>query len=170
MENTQNSPELEDQNYKLINFLLFFMVLSPLVFILILFKLDRIDSSNGDPIVSKIFIDLSSYIDLFFIIFLGISILIIFTTYWFALPKAMKKYQDKGYNFSYLTFVLMFASNDLIVAFGFFIGNLSLGINHQVDWLKFLLLLGIGWTQMIYLYGWKIPKDYRKFSFKSSKK
>jgi len=121
MENTQYSQELEAQNYKAINLLLFIMVvLAPLVFILVLFKIDRIDSSNNVPIVAKIFIDLSSNIDLFFIIFLGISILIIFTTYWFVFPMAMKKYQDKGYNFSQFTFVFMFGFNYIIVVFGFF--------------------------------------------------
>ena len=163
--------ELETRNNYYKNFLLLtLVVISPNVYILILFILDWTKSSNNDPIESTPIIDLSNNIDLIFILFLGISILIICTTYWFILPRVMKKYQDLGYNESFFTFFLMFALNDEIVVFGLIIGILSWVNNDHADWLKFSLLLGIGWIQMIYLYGWKIPKNLRTFSFKSPKK
>ena len=170
MENTQFSPEFEDETYKYKNYLLFnLVVIAPLLYILIVFMLDRIDTSNDPQFEPPFNLDLFSNIDLIFIIFIGISILIIFTTYWFVLPQTMKKYQDKGYNESFFTFFLMFAFNDVIALFGLIIGILSWVINDHADWLKFFLLMGIGWIQMIYLYGWKIPKKFRKISFKSSK-
>jgi len=171
MENTQYSPELEDQNYKAKNFLLFdLVVIVPIVYILILFILDSIDSANDHPYKTIFNINSSSDINLIFITFLGISIMIIFATYWFVLPVTMKKYEEIGYNESFFTFFLMFAINNAIIVFGFIIGILSWTINDHADWWKFLLLGGIGLIQTIYLYGWKIPKDYRRFSFKSSKK
>ena len=165
------SPELEARNNNFKNYLLInLVVIAPLVYVLILFILDWTKSSNNDPIETTPIIDPSLNIDLIFITFIGISILIISATYWFILPKVMKKYQDKGYNESFFTFFLMFALNDVIVVFGLIIGILTWVINDHVDWLKFSLLGGIGWIQMIYLYRWKIPDDYRKFSFKSLKK
>lgn len=165
------SPELEARNNNFKNYLLInLVVIAPLVYVLILFILDWTKSSNNDPIETTPIIDPSLNIDLIFITFIGISILIISATYWFILPKVMKKYQDKGYNESFFTFFLMFAFNDVIVVFGLIIGILTWVINDHVDWLKFSLLGGIGWIQMIYLYRWKIPEDYRKFSFKSLKK
>lgn len=165
------SPELEARNNNFKNYLLInLVVIAPLVYVLILFILDWTKSSNNDPIETTPIIDPSLNIDLIFITFIGISILIISATYWFILPKVMKKYQDKGYNESFFTFFLMFALNDVIVVFGLIIGILTWVINDHVDWLKFSLLGGIGWIQMIYLYRWKIPEDYRKFSFKSLKK
>ena len=171
MENTQFSPEFEDQTYRYKNYLLFnLVVIAPLLYILILFMLDRIDTTNDPPNEPPFNIDFFSNIELIFIIFIGISILISITTYWFVLPLAMKKYQDMGHNKSFFTFFLMFALNDVIVVFGLIIGILSWVINDHVDWLKFSLLAGIGWIQMIYLYKWKIPKKFRKISFKSLKK
>ena len=58
----------------------------------------------------------------------------------------------------------MFTINNAIVLFGLIIGILSWVANDRADWIKFLLFVGIGWIQMIYLYFWKIPKEYRKFS------
>ena len=171
MENTQFSPEFEDQTYRYKNYLLFnLVVIAPLLYILILFMLDRIDTTNDLPYKPPFDIDLLSNIDLIFIIFIGISILIIFATYWFVFPLTMKKYQEMGYNKSFFTFFLMFALFDVIVVFGLIIGILSWVINDHADWLKFSLLVGIGWIQMIYLYKWKIPKKFRKISFKSLKK
>jgi len=163
--------ELETLNNTYKNFLLLTLVVfAPNIYILILFILDWTKSSNNAPIESTPIIDLSNNIDLIFILFLGISIIIICTTYWFILPRVLKKYQDMGYNESFFTFFLMFALNDVILIFGLVIGILSWVINDHANWLKFSLLLGIGWIQMIYLYGWKIPKNLRTFSFKSPKK
>jgi len=171
MEKTQNSPEFEDQTYSQKNFLLFILVvIAPLVYILILFMLNTIDSTNDPPYEPIFNLNSSLNIDLIFITFIGISILIISATYWFIFPKVMKKYQDMGYNESFFTFYLMFAFNDVIVVFGLIIGVLTWAINDHADWLKFSLLVGLGWTQMIYLYRWKIPKNFRKYSFKSLKK
>ena len=165
------SPELEVQDRTMKNFLLFILVvITPLMYILILAILDITKSSNPEPIDSSPTLDLPYNLDLIFILFLGISILIIFVTYWFVLPKTMKKYQDQGYDFSYFSFFLLIALNEIIVLFGLIIGILSwLGTVHT-DWLKFVLFVGIGWIQMLYLYIWKIPKDFRQFSFKFSKK
>ncbi|TFH27794.1 MAG: hypothetical protein E4G98_05840 [Promethearchaeota archaeon] len=164
-------PELEVQDRTMKNFLLFILVvITPLMYILILAILDITKSSNPEPIDSSPTLDLPYNLDLIFILFLGISILIIFVTYWFVLPKTMKKYQDQGYDFSYFSFFLLIALNEIIVLFGLIIGILSwLGTVHT-DWLKFVLFVGIGWIQMLYLYIWKIPKDFRQFSFKFSKK
>ncbi len=164
------SPEIEAQNRTMKNFLIFsLVVMTPLMHILILSVLDITKSSANEPIDSSPTIDLPYNLDLIFIIFLGISILIIFVTYWFVLPTVLKKYQDKGYDLSYFTFFLLIALNEVIVIFGLIIGILSWINTVHTDWLKFLILVGIGWIQMIYLYIWKIPKDFRQFSFKFSK-
>ena len=154
------------------NFLLVtLVVINPFVYILILALLAWTKSSIDGPIASTPtpIIDLSSNIDLLFITFLGIGLLIIFATYWVVLPYAMKRYREKGYTPSFFTFFLMFSINDAIVVFGLIIGILSWAVNDHVEWLKFILLFGIGWIQMLCLYGWKIPKDFRMFSFKFSK-
>ncbi|MHA1678526.1 MAG: hypothetical protein ACTSW3_07080 [Promethearchaeota archaeon] len=172
MENPQPSIELEDQNYKVKNLLIFILVvILPFLFILILFIVDLIDSSNDRPYKPKLIFDFyfSSIIDICFVALLVISILIIIATYRFTLPIAMKKFQDKGYTYNFFTFFLTLTLNNAIVVYGFIIGIFSWSINTHVDWWKTLMLVGIGWIQMIYLYGWKIPKDYRKFSFKSLK-
>ena len=164
------SPEIEAQNRTMKNFLIFsLVVMRPLMYILILSVLDITKSSANEPIDSSPTIDLPYNLDLIFIIFLGISILIIFVTYWFVLPTVLKKYQDKGYDLSYFTFFLLIALNEVIVIFGLIIGILSWINTVHTDWLKFLILVGIGWIQMIHLYIWKIPKDFRQFSFKFSK-
>jgi len=171
IENNLLNYKLETRNKNFKNLLLLYLVvLVPLVYILILFILDWTKSSNNDPMESTPIIDLSNNIDLIFILFLVISIIFICTTYWFILPRVMRKYQNMGYNESFFTFFLMFALNDVIVVFGGIIGILTWVINDHADWLKFFLLVGIGWIQMLYLYRWRIPKNFRKFSFRSPKK
>ncbi len=167
--NLFSSPELEVRSRTYKNFLIFNLVaIVPFVYILILFILDITKTSSNEPAGSPPFIDLTSDIGLIFVLLFGLSILIIFATHWFVLPKTMEKYQNKGYDSSYFTFFLLIALNEVIVLFGLIIGILSWVEEGPTAWLEFFILVGIGWIQMIYLYIWKIPKDFRKFSFKLS--
>ncbi|MHA1672468.1 MAG: hypothetical protein ACTSYI_02475 [Promethearchaeota archaeon] len=164
------SPEFEDRSRTFKNFLIFDLVaIVPFVYVLILFILDITKTSSNEPAGSPPFIDLTSDLGLIFILLFGLSILIIFATHWFVLPKTMEKYQNKGYDSSYFTFFLLIALNEVIVLFGLIIGILSWVEEGPTAWLEFFSFVGIGWIQMIYLYVWKIPKDFKKFSFKSSK-
>ncbi|MHA1620456.1 MAG: hypothetical protein ACTSVZ_14360 [Promethearchaeota archaeon] len=168
--NLFSSPEFEDRSRTYKNFLIFnLVVIVPFVYILILFILDITKTSSNEPAGFPQFINLNSDLGLIFMLLFGLSILIIFAIHWFVLPKTMEKYQNKGYDASYFTFFLMIALNEVIVLFGLIIGILSWVEEGATAWLEFFFLVGIGWIQMIYLYIWKIPKDFRKFSFKSSK-
>ncbi|MHA1720669.1 MAG: hypothetical protein ACTSWX_12670 [Promethearchaeota archaeon] len=168
MENLQE----ENKNYNAKNLLVFILVvILPFLYIFILLILDLMNNSEDRPYKPKFLFDFyfSSIVDICFVAFIVISILIIIVTYRFSFPIAMKKYQDKGYNYSFFTFFLTFILNDSIIVYGLIIGIFSWSINTHVDWLKSLILVGIGWFQMIYLYKRKIPKDFRRISFKSLK-
>ena len=162
MKDVKTPPEWYDENHTK-NFIIFNLVfVFPTISILLL-NLSVLFSSYKD---------ISSIHDLIVIIFLGISILIIIATYWLFLPKAIKKYKDLGYDESFSIFCKIFVLNIIIGFFSLILGILyAVTDNFIINWWKCLILGGIGLLNIMLIYWWKMPKEFKmRFPSDESKK
>jgi hypothetical protein len=138
------------------NLIFNFAYLMPSVYILILGLLNW-TTSDEPAIPGPILINLQLWYPIIF----GVSIIIIILTYKFILPSCIAKFKQYGHQKTFFKFVLMFALLETITFAGLFWGIHSWLQTNRVAWAKTILIICIGWSQLLYIYQSKIPANYR---------
>ncbi len=97
----------------------------------------------------------------------GISILVIIITHRYWLKLFHQKFDLNDPYERFMQFFILLGVNTVIVFFGFIISFFILVSTHTLNWYYLIGYFGVGWGNVVYIYGWKTPAIYRKFSTKS---